>query len=77
MPHLRAGTASKGPIDVDGSAGAVDAQTDARPQLLGRRPTHAGAHSPLENRLTTAGFPHRQQAAHSFGFDLIEGEKSK
>ena len=74
MPHLRGGTAPKGPIDGDGSDGAVDAQTDARPQLLGRRQTHAGDHSPLENRHTTAGFPHRQQAAHSFTFDLIEDE---
>ena len=27
------------------AAGAADAQTDARPQLLGRRQTDAGAHS--------------------------------
>jgi hypothetical protein len=74
MPHQRGGPASKWPIDGDGSAGAVDAQTDARPQLLGRRPTDAGAHSPLENRHTAAGFPHRQQAANHFRIDLIEGE---
>ena len=41
----------------------MDAQTDARPQLLGRRPTAVGAHSPLENRLPDTGFPQRQQAA--------------
>lgn len=58
-------TASKRPIDGAGAAGAVDAQNDARPQLLGRRPTDAGAHSPLENRHTHAGFPHRQQAPSS------------
>jgi hypothetical protein len=74
MPHLSGGTASKWPIEGDGSAGAVDAHTDARPQLLGRRPTDAGDHSPLGNRQTTAGFPHRQQAAHHFRIDLIEGE---
>ena len=59
-----AGTASKRPIDGAGAAGAADARTDARPQLLGRRPTAAGAHSALENRPTNAGFPHRQQAPH-------------
>lgn len=68
MPHP-----SSGPIDGAGPDGAVDAHTDARPQLLGRRPTDAGAHSPLGNQPTAAGFPHRQQAAHSFRSDLIEG----
>ena len=60
--HDRGDTASKWPIDGAGAAGAMDAQTDARPQPLGRRQTDAGAHSPLENRQTDAGFPHRQQA---------------
>jgi hypothetical protein len=57
--------ASKRPIDGAGAAGAVDALKDARPPLLGRRPTDAGAHSPLENRHTDAGFPHRQQTPSS------------
>ena len=65
MPRRSGCPASKGPIDGAGPAGAVDAQTDARPQLLGRRPTDADAHSPLENRHKDAGFPHRQQAAAS------------
>jgi len=58
----RGGSASKRPVDGAGAAGAMDAQTDARPQPLGRRQTDAVAHSALENRQTNAGFPHRQQA---------------
>jgi hypothetical protein len=60
--HACAASASKGPIDGAGAAGAMDAQTAARPQPLGRRQTAAVAHSSLENRHTAAGFPHRQQA---------------
>jgi len=74
LPHS-IHAAWRGPIDGAGSAGAVDAQTDARPQLLGRRPTDADAHSPLETRHTDAGFPHRQQAANYFCIDLIKGKK--
>ena len=62
--HGHGGTASKRPVDGAGAAGAMDAQTDARPQPLGRRQTDAVAHSALENRQTDAGFPHRQQAPH-------------
>jgi hypothetical protein len=36
-------------------------------KLLGRRQTNADVHSPLGNRHTDAGFPHRQQAAHHQG----------
>jgi hypothetical protein len=64
------GTASKRPIDDAGPAATVDGSSKThrgagRPQPLGRRQTDAGAHSPLENRHTTAGFPHRQQAISS------------
>jgi len=31
--------------------------------------------APLENRHAAAGFPHRQQAAHNFRIDLLEGEE--
>lgn len=72
MQGPRAGAASTWPIDGAGAAGAVDAHTPARPQLLGRRQTNAGAHSPLENRHTAAGFPHRQQAA-AVRMDLPKG----
>ncbi len=65
--------ASKWPSDGAGAAGAVDAHEAARPPLLGRRPTDAGAHSPLGNRHTDAGFPHRQQAPSS-GINLPEGD---
>jgi len=57
--HACGGSASKWPIDGAGAAGAMDAQTAARPQPLGRRQTAAVAHSSLENRQTDAGFPHR------------------
>ncbi len=59
----RAGTASKRPVDAAGPAAAMDGPSKS----LAGAATHSrlgasGAHSPLENRHTDAGFPQRQQA---------------
>jgi len=61
--HDRGGTASNRPIDAAGPAAAMDGPSKS-PQgdAAHTRLDACGAHSPLENRQTAAGFPQRQQA---------------
>jgi hypothetical protein len=57
------GPASKRPIDGAGSAVAVDGPPKKPSGDAAHRHLDAfGVHSPLENRQTDAGLPHRQQA---------------
>jgi hypothetical protein len=58
------GTASKRPVDAAGTAAAMDGPSKSLAGVAAhtRLGAHGGAHSPLENRHTDAGFPQRQQA---------------
>ncbi len=63
--HDRGGSASKKPVDAAGAAAAMDGSSKSPTQDAAHSRLDAcGAHSPLENQQTAAGFPQRQQAPH-------------